>query len=180
MRNLSFANYTIARLKNTLPLSIRKTLYTSLFQTHLDYSILAIGALPKYKLKPIINIQRKCLRNVANVDCFHNADSIFHRLSLLKFEDLFKSACNKFVFKFIRNKLPSSFSCFLTPMGMQNRTNSFITKKTKGKFLEQFPSHFLPQIWNDNSLESKMAKSLNSLKRHHFKLCMEKYSLQRQ
>ena len=176
MRNLSYANYTIARLKNFLPMSIRKTLYTSLFQTHIDYSIIAIGALPKYKLKPLINIQKKCLRNVANVDQFHGSNILLHKFSVLKLDDLFRSACNKFVYKFHRNQLPRSFDSFLIPMGSYNRTNSFITKKTKSKFLEQFPTHFLPQMWNCNNLEIKLAPNLRSVRKIHFNTCMKNYS----
>ena len=48
---LSSGNYAIAQSKNFLPLKIRKTLYNSLFRSHLDYGLLGWGNVASSKLK---------------------------------------------------------------------------------------------------------------------------------
>ena len=64
---LASADYAIGRTKNFLPLKIRKTIYNSLFRSHAEFGILAWGCSPESKLKKIFTLQKKCMRNVANV-----------------------------------------------------------------------------------------------------------------
>ena len=62
---LASANYAISQIKNFVPKKIRMTLYNSLFRPHMEFGILAWGGINKTKLSKIINLQKKCLRNVA-------------------------------------------------------------------------------------------------------------------
>ena len=61
--------------------------------------------------------------------------------------------------KCMEGKLPVSFDDFLETLAPPNRTNGFIENNTRIKFLEQFPSYFLPKIWNKNSLYLKLIES---------------------
>ena len=62
---LSSANYAIASSKNFLPYKIRKTLYNTLFKSHLEFGILAYGCAQKSKLGKIVTLQKKCVRHIA-------------------------------------------------------------------------------------------------------------------
>ena len=56
---LASSNYAIDRLKNLVPLNIRKTIYNSLFRSHLEYGIMAWGSAQVGKLKQIKILQKK-------------------------------------------------------------------------------------------------------------------------
>ena len=149
---MASSNFVIGQSKNFLPLYIRKTLYNSLFKSHLEFGILMWGRAAPSKLKRIFNQQKKCIRNVAGKGVRSHTDPLFSDLNILKFEDLFLYNCSSFMNKYILNLLPKAFDDFFYPLSEPNRTNGFKLEKTKNKNLEKFPSVFLPKIWNDNSL----------------------------
>ena len=161
---LASANYAIARTKNFLPTKIRKTLYNSLFKSHLEFGILAWGGISSNKLKKFTKIQKKCIRNVAGKGHRSHTDPLFSYLNILKFEDLFKYNCSNFMQKYNSNKQPESFKDMFQPLSEPNRTNGYVIPRIKNKFLDQFPTSFLPKIWNDNSLIQKNIKSSNLFK----------------
>ena len=66
--------------------------------------------------------------------------------------------------KFNSNKQPESFKDMFQPLSEPNRTNGYVIPRIKNKFLDQFPTSFLPKIWNDNSLIQKNIKSSNLFK----------------
>lgn len=168
VKALSFANYTIAKNKNALPLSIRRTLYLTLFQSHLQYAIMFLGALPKGKIKIIKNIQKKCIRNVAGPNETAGVNDLFKKLNLLSFDELFDFTCSKFMFKCRNNLLPTSISSLFKSFSKDNRSGSFVTKSSKSKLQDQFPGHYLPKIWNSKHLSVKTATSYNLFKKAYF------------
>ena len=66
--------------------------------------------------------------------------------------------------KYAYSKLPLSFQNYFIPMALPNRTKSFLTEKAKNDFMLQFPTHFLPKIWNDNKPDLKNNSSHSSFK----------------
>ena len=172
---LASANYAIARTKNFLPTKIRKTLYNSLFRSHMEFGIMAWGGVSSNKLKKITTIQKKCIRNVAGKKHRSHTDPLFSFLNIMKFEDLFKYNCSNFMHKYILNKQPESFKDMFQPLSEPNRTNGYIIPRVKSKFLDQFPTSFLPKIWNENSLNQKHIKSINSFKNSLQKLFISTY-----
>ena len=68
--------------------------------------------------------------------------------------------------------LPNSLLNMCTPLKTNSRNGNYLFKKYKGKYLDRFPSAFLPKIWNEtpkeikNTLESKLAK--NKIKKNIF------------
>ena len=167
-------NYAISCAKNFLPKQIRLTLYNSLFRSHLDFGILSWGCAPESKLKKIVTLQKKCLRNVACKRYRSHTDPIFASLKVLKFYDLFKFNCSKFMHKILNNKQPDSFQgmfSILPGTGLGSRTNNFLLDKLKNAGMSLFPAATLPRIWNSlspdlkhtvsrNSFENKLSKSL--------------------
>ena len=117
---LSSGNYAINSAKNFLPLHIRKNIYNSLFRSHLEYGILAWGGIPKNKLKGIIGIQKKCVRNVANKKRLSHTDPIFSSLKIFKFTDLVLYNSLIFMHKFA---FGLTFQYMGHPLGVNNRTD---------------------------------------------------------
>ena len=84
---MSSGNYVLSRAKNFLPMNIRLTIYNSLVRSHMKFGILSWGnALPS-KITKIINIQKKCVRNVAGRDFKSHCDPLFKKLNVIKFQD---------------------------------------------------------------------------------------------
>ena len=141
------------------------TLYNSLFRSHMEFSILSYGNVKNTKLKKIINIQKKCIRNVAGKGHRAHTDPLFSALNVLKFEDLFRYNCFCFIHKYFLNRLPDSFKDKYLPFFSPNRTNSLQISKAKNDYLKQFPAFFLPIFWNKNSLENKLLESHTTFKK---------------
>ena len=59
MKKLASANFALSCSKNFLPLKIRKTLYYSLFESHLNFGNLLWGCAQKRYLEKIENLQKK-------------------------------------------------------------------------------------------------------------------------
>ena len=124
-----------------------------------------MGGVASTKLQKIIKLQKKCIRNVAGRGYRSHTDPLFSKLEILKFEDLFKFTSSTFMHKYMSGKLPISFKEMFTPLPPPNRTNGFTLEKPKNKFLQQFPQHFLPRIWNVNSLFIKLVEKPKTFKR---------------
>ena len=172
---LASGNFAIAQTKNFLPKRIRMTIYNSLFRSHMEFGILAWGGVSQSKLEKITKLQKKCVRNVAGKGFNSHTDPIFSTLGILKFSDIFQYNSSIFMHKYINNKLPESFLDFFTPFSNPNRTHSFKTSLAKKKFLENFPSFFLPVIWNSNSLSLKATTNLGSFKNNLKQLMLGAY-----
>ena len=174
---LASANFAIAKVKNLLPRKIKLTLYNSLFKSHLEFGILAWGGVKSSKLKRIIVLQKKCVRNVGGKNHMAHTDPLFTSLNVLKFQDLFSYTASNFMHKYLHNKTPDSFSDMFTTFAEPNRTKNFQLCRVKNNFLEQFPAYFLPKLWNLNSLEHKNILSHNSFKKNTFKNYISQYPL---
>ena len=161
---LSSGNYAINSAKNFLPLHIRKNIYNSLFRSHLEYGILAWGGIKSNKLKGIIGLQKKCVRNVANKKRLSHTDPIFSSLKILKFEDLVIYNSIIFMHKFAFGLQPSTFNNMFHPLGTNNRTGNYRLIKYNAVFFDHFPSIYLPKIWNEYSSSIKHCTTITSLK----------------
>ena len=146
---LSSANYAIWSSKNFLPYNIRKTLYNTLFKSHLEFEILA-----KSKLKKIITLQKKCIRHVSNKEFRAHSAPLFYKLSILTFEDLFDYNINCFMHQYSTGKLPPSFSNMFTLIRNTDELNvrdsfyNFSVSIPLRKGLANFPRSIFIPIWN--------------------------------
>ena len=143
---------------------IRLNLYNSLFKSHLEFGILAWGAVSIKKLSGLINLQKKCVRNIAIKFKNSHTDPIFSKLKIIKVEDLLRFHSSIFMHKYILGKQPETFNNMFIPLKSNNRTGDFILQKYKLNFFDKFPSAFLPKIWNKNPTYIKNCLSESSIK----------------
>ena len=162
---ISSATFALNRIKKILPADIRKLVYNSLVKSHLEYGIIMYGATRQSKLKRLKSLQKRAVRSISNKTMFTHTDPLFANLELLKLEDMFKLQSGIFMFKFMNNKLPSSFNGMFKPLSGANRTNSLTSEKIKKNCYEYFPKVLLIKLWNHISLNIKLKKSVNSFKR---------------
>ena len=76
---LASANFGINSSKNFLPLKIRKTLYFSLFESHLNFGNLLWGCANNKLINQIENLRKKCIRNVALKNFRAHTEPIFKK-----------------------------------------------------------------------------------------------------
>ena len=82
-KKLASANFALNSTKHFLPLKIRKTIYYSLFDSHLNFGNLLWGCAPKKSISKIENLQKRCIRNVALKSFRAHTEPIFKQLNIL-------------------------------------------------------------------------------------------------
>ena len=61
-RKLSSSIGILDRIKDSIPISLHKNLYHTLFESHLCYRITSWGGVPESKLRPLFKIQKRFIR----------------------------------------------------------------------------------------------------------------------
>ena len=105
-RKLASANFAINSSKNFLPLHIRKTIYYSLFDSHLNFGNLLWGCAKNKLLKRVENLQKKCIRNIGLKSFRSHTEPIFKDLSILKLSERLSLSRSIFIHKYRNKKLP--------------------------------------------------------------------------
>ena len=161
---ISSGNYLLASAKNFLPTSVRLTLFNTLIRPHLEYGILAWGGVGVSKLKPIITIQKKAIRNVAGKPRNSHTSPLFSTYKELTFLDLFKFNSCAFMYKYSNNLLPVSFNNMFTACNPPNRTNSYKIVKSRITYIDQYPTAYLPKKWNELCCSLKNIENIRKFK----------------
>ena len=160
-KKLASANYAINSSKNVLPLKIRKMIYYSLFDSHLNFGNLLWGSADQKMLGKVENLQKKCIRNVALKKFTAHTEPIYKNLEILKLSDKLAFCRSIFMHKYRHNKLPISFSnTFVDIVStdvLQTRHNdyNYLSKPAVKKYLEQFPYKKIVNNWNYLSIDLK-------------------------
>ena len=143
-----------------LPLNIRKTLYYSLFDSHLNFGNLLWGCAKSNLMKKIENLQKKCVRNIAlkSYRSRSHTEPLFKDLNILKLSDRLSFSRSIFMHKYRHKKLPTSFSDMFKDATNTNNRHSdynYDTLPATKKYLENFPLKQMIFNWNSLSLELK-------------------------
>ncbi len=101
---------------------------------------------------------------MANKKRLIHTDPIFSSLKILKFTDLVLYNSLIFMHKFAFGLQPLTFQNMFHPLGVNNRTGNYRLIKYDLKYFDQFPSIYLPKIWNEHSSCIKHCTSITSVK----------------
>ena len=160
-KKLASANFGINSSKNFLPLKIRKTLYYSLFDSHLNFGNLLWGCAKTKFISKIENLQKKCIRNVALKSFRAHTEPLFKQFGILKFTDKLSYCRAIFMHKYRHEKLPVSFSGIFTDTLMsdelQSRHNdyNYLNEPAIKRCLENFPLKQIIFNWNALDIDLK-------------------------
>ena len=86
-KKLASANFAINSSKNFLPHKIRKNIYFSLFDCHLNFGNILWGCAANKLIKKVDTLQKKCIRNVSLKKYNAHSEPIFKELGILKNSD---------------------------------------------------------------------------------------------
>ena len=111
---------TMKRLKHFLPMSVMKTLYSSLVLPHLTYGIILWGR----KIKRIIKLQKWAVRCIVNAKYNAHTQPIMKKLKILKVTDLYTMAALKVFHKYKHNNLPLYFNNLFEKVEPQHNYNT--------------------------------------------------------
>ncbi len=173
---LSKANYLLNTVKNYVPINNMRTLYNSLFVTHLNYGLQIWGPnLLKSHENVLFKLQKKSVRIVTKAQYNSPTNDIFKELNILKFDDMINMEINKFMYKFKYSHLPKPLSAVFTrnqEVHNYNTRNANNPRPLKVK-LSTFKNSLFgrgPELYskiNKNIKERKNIKSFSAaLKKH--------------
>ena len=160
-KKLASANFGINSSKKFIPLKIRKTLYYSLFESHLNFGNLLWGCAKNKFINKIENLQKKCVRNVALKNYRAHTEPIFKSLGFLKFTDKLSYCRSTFMHQYRHKKLPSSFTGIFNEATMSEGVNSrhndynYQNEPAVKRSLEKFPLKQMIFNWNSLDIELK-------------------------
>ena len=106
----------LRRLKKQLPVSILKTIYSSLILSRLHYGNILWGDAPGYLLKQ----QKKALRAIVDAGYNSHTTPILKKLKLLSLTDIHKVKMLCYYKKHLEKKLPQYISSMLTSTNLQD------------------------------------------------------------
>ena len=160
----------ISRLKYYLPETTLNTLYNTLVLPYLNYCNIIWANNKPTRLKPLLLLQKRCMRIITN--SVYNAHSLplFSKLNQLTIFDLNKLLIATFMFRHYSNCLPSIFSNYFC----QNTTiHSHFTRNSNRLHISYARTDIMklqlricgPKIWN--SINPAMIS--NSRNWHSFK-----------
>ena len=102
----------LRKLKYTIPQSSLMLLYNSLIYPYLLYCSIIWGANSIYKLNPILILQKKAVRIIANADFRAHSSPLFTKYKLLKVVEISQFQVAVFMFKFSIGQLPTKFNSY--------------------------------------------------------------------
>ena len=157
-------------LKYIFPKNILKTLYLTLVYPYIIYCNIIWGSASKTALRPLILLQKKCLRVICKANYLDHTDPLFSETKLLKVKQIFKLNCAKFIYKCYNSNL---FPDFRSKLVLQNEIHSY---NTRGNSRIRLPYerliicrnsffHTGISIWNDIPPEIKDAKHIYFFRR---------------
>ena len=160
-------------------------LYNTLVYPHLTYGSEVWCSADKSHLDKILLAQKRLVRMMTFNDIrldnhsFPPSNPLFHRLGILKINDIYKLTISKFVYRSLENSVPSNFLNWFRPISQihnyftRSRGNNINNTSIHGKNLyipHGRTNHYGlkktkvlgPKIWNDIPLSIRKKNSLTS------------------
>ena len=182
-KKLASANFAINSTKNLLPLKIRRNVYYSLFDSHLNYANILWGCATNKQLKKIVTLQKKCVRNVAKLPYKAHTEPIFKVLGILNLHDKLTYSRSVFMHQYKNDKLPNSFANMFSDIpdsNLQTRHNdyNYLNEPANKSYLENFPRKKLISTWNALEIDLKATAEAIEFKNLLNESLLSKYNLE--
>lgn len=167
---LSSALGIMTRIRKLVPRSVLRTIYFALFNSHLQYGLIAWGSAAKSNLKKIITLQNRAVRLLSGLPRRCNISLQYKNQRILKFEDMRIFEISKIMHQYSNGNLPVCFNKYFEEVA---NLHAHDTRSTSSNWL--FIPRFISgrsqrsikfagaKVWND------IPESLKCLPYHLFK-----------
>ena len=115
-KKISICIGILCKLRQFVNMKMLKSIYYSLLYSHLVYAIQVWGSACSTEINKILVLQKRALRIITRNDHFpsvpgplHPTDPLFHKLEILKIQDIFKFQVSKFIFNCLQLNMPIIF-----------------------------------------------------------------------
>ena len=180
-RKLGRANYLLNSVKNIIPKRIMRTLYHSLFYSHLMYGLFLWGpSMLSCNKNKLFKAQKKAIRIISGAQYNANTDALFVDLNLLKLADMVDLEMLKLMYLFSKNALPQNMVSVFT---VNRLTHNYNTRFRNDPQIMQrnysiLDRSFLcraPAMWANLPLDIRSCPTISSFKRNVKKLKLRLY-----
>ena len=148
---ISSSNY-INKVKNILPSTILKTLYSSSIQSHINYGLLVWGS--SYTINKVYELQKRAIRTINNKSIHYHTEPLFKTSNILTVSDQYKLNVQICMHQLKNSKTPQSFSelksIYFTEERPSTRQQQLATCcRFRTTFTLLLPLHRFPRLWNE-------------------------------
>ena len=166
---ISSGIYALSTCSRTVPLRIRKSVYSCLVESHLRFGAIIYGAAsPKY-LEPISILQRKAIRLVANTKYNSHTDQLFKHFGFLKHSDIVHLDQTIFMKQYSDKQVPNSLQGLFSYISKDKQKcrgddYNFETRQINSNDLLHYPNVQLSRSFNRNNIYIKSQGGITTLK----------------
>ena len=144
MSRLTIGIYSLHMVKHMLPLYVKRLLYMSNVESHLNYGMAAWGPmLSACNLKKLKIQQNKAIRALLNIPIRTRITPCYKRARIMNIDDLIELSLVKISHRYIHNKLPQRITNLF-----ENTTHTY---ETRNRNVLRTPHH-TKQIYNKSYL----------------------------
>ena len=164
----------LGRLKHTLPLSALRTIYDSLFMSHIQYGLEIWGGNNTSKGKGRLqSIQKKAIRHISKAHFNAHTEPRMKNLGYLKIEDQYFLQCAKLVHDMINKNCPQNLhdtlnlSCDSHTYSLRSVANNPLELRenlTNKPQIRKGFTHMAPKVWNNIPDNIKAIKNRDNFK----------------
>ena len=141
----------IVKARKLLPLTTLKTLYYSFIYPYFTYCNHVWGTACDTHLKPLVKLQKRCVRIITMSKYKATTDPLFTKLGLLKLHGINKYVISKFMYKWYHDKLPSVFQ-FIRVSSVHDhstrQSSHLYCPKLKTALGKRKYTYQAPHLWN--------------------------------
>ena len=109
-KKLNRAIGMIYKIRNDCTKDILRSLYFSLFHSHLSYGLSVWGTSNEDQLSKLMLLQKKIIRAITFSDFYAHTSPLFKDLNILKIRELYSHKIGSLMWDFDHNTLPNSLS----------------------------------------------------------------------
>jgi len=152
------------KTRHFCPTPILKSLYYSIFNSHVSYGIPVWGYADQIYIKKIIHAQKKAIRAITFSKYREHSTPLLKRLEILKIQDLLYLRTASLLWDLNKGNLPSSLSSYFTRANSIHEQNTRFAKSGNLKVCKDFNSFQSIAIKIFNDLNNKQSFSASNKK----------------
>jgi len=154
-KKLSRGLFCLKRIKSLVTEKDLKTIYFSIFHSHLLYCSTIIGCASNNNIKRIVTLQKKAIRILTSSRYNAHTANLFHQLKIMPFDKIIQIQKLKYMHSIVYEYAHSSFSGTwtrninrLTEHNLRNN-DDFTLPAPRYENFKRYPLYSFPNAWNN-------------------------------